>query len=77
MRLNQRRTVQGEAEDEALAEVVGEAGASAVAVAEDVRAAVAEDAKGAAVVVAMIIKAMPGSPESHAGSLSTTRAIRQ
>jgi len=43
-----------------------------VAVVEDAQAAVvAVDAKAEAEAVATIIKAMRGSPENHAGSLST------
>jgi hypothetical protein len=69
MRLNQRRIVPAVVgEEEALAAAV----ASAVAVVEDAQAAVvAVDAKAEAEAVATIIKAMRGSPENHAGSLST------
>jgi hypothetical protein len=72
MRLNQRRIVLAVVgEEEALA-VVAAAVASAVAVVEDAQAAVvAVDVKAEAEAAATIIKAMRGSPENHAGSLST------
>jgi len=74
MRLNQRRIVLAVVgEEEALA-VVAAAVASAVAVVEDAQAAVVAvdvKAEAEAEAAATIIKAMRGSPENHAGSLST------